>query len=214
MFLAGGVCPLAPHDASDGPSVCVLVNRSLSESRCASIPSRGERAVDLIGGMELRREGEAVSFTLPPLGSAVIYFDDEKTLARPMDAGCGVVCHVTSIPNGDKPGTLGAPARAFVDWLASCGQRYWQILPVNPTDMYGSPYAGSSVFAGNERLLEPDGDELRRRFEAFEPDAAFREFVQINNDWLEPYCHRRGAWHGGVADLAGGAAPLYAGARG
>ena len=179
---------LAPHDASDGPSVCVLVNRSLSESRYASIPSRGERAVDLIGGMELRREGEAVSLTLPPLGSAVVYFDDEKTLARPMDAGCGVVCHVTSIPNGDKPGTLGAPARAFVDWLASCKQRYWQILPVNPTDMYGSPYAGSSVFAGNERLLEPDEDELRHRFEAFEPDAAFREFVQINNDWLEPYC--------------------------
>lgn len=178
---------LAPHDASDGPSVCVLVNRSLSESRYASIPSRGERAVDLIGGMELRREGEAVSLTLPPLGSAVVYFDDEKTLARPMDAGCGVVCHITSVPNGGKPGTLGAPARAFVDYLAGAGQRYWQILPVNPTDSFGSPYAGSSVFAGNERLLEYSREELLEKFRHFKPAAAYRAFCAKNADWLDPY---------------------------
>ena len=34
------------------------------------------------------------------------------------------------------------------------GMRYWQILPVNPTDMFRSPYSGPSAFAGNIALLE------------------------------------------------------------
>lgn len=171
-----------------GPSVCVLVNRSLSESANVAVPSRGERACELIGGLELRRDGSQVALTLPPLGSAVIYFDEAESLAKPMEGGSGVICHITSVPNGGKPGTLGEPARAFVDWLAAAKQRYWQILPVNPTDSFGSPYAGSSVFAGNERLLAYGADEMRERFASFEPDAAYDEFVTVNASWLDPYC--------------------------
>ena len=178
------------REAVPGPSVCVLVNRSLSESANVAIPSRGPRATELVSNLELRRDGSQVSLTLPPLGSAVVYFDEAESLAKPMEGGSGVICHITSVPNGGKPGTLGAPARAFVDWLAAAGQRYWQILPVNPTDSFGSPYAGSSVFAGNIHLLECDEAELRRRYEAHDPEAdpAYREFVQVNASWLEPYC--------------------------
>ena len=172
----------------EGMSVCVLANRSLSTWHDVTIESRGERANEVIGGAELHRDGNRVSLTLAPLGSAVIVFDNGAGLARPLETGTGVVCHVTSVPNGGKPGTLGAPARAFVDWLASTGQRYWQILPANPTDSFGSPYAGTSVFAGNERLLAVGGDELRARMEAFEPDAVYEEFMQANADWLDPYC--------------------------
>ncbi len=183
-----GVPGASGREAVPGPSVCVLVNRSLSESVNVAIPSRGERACELIGGLELRRDGSQVALTLPPLGSAVVYFDEAESLAAPMEGGSGVICHITSVPNGGKPGTLGEPARAFVDWLAAAHQRYWQILPVNPTDSFGSPYAGSSVFAGNERLLAYSAEEMEKRFAAFEPDAAYNEFVQVNASWLDPYC--------------------------
>ena len=173
--------------AVPGPSVCVLVNRNLRESRNVSISNRGAQATEVIGGLELRRDGDSVSLTLGPSGSAVVLFDEAQLLAKPMEPGSGVVCHITSVPNLGRPGTLGAPARAFVDYLARTGQRYWQILPVNPTDSFGSPYAGSSVFAGNERLLELGKDELEQAFRRFKPSAAYRAFCERNADWLDSY---------------------------
>lgn len=197
VLTSGGAHAFAPCDdvlgwwrlpaEGSGASACVLVNRSLSEWRDVSIEDRGMRASELIGAAELRRGDGRVSLALAPLGSAVVLFDDGEGLARPLEGGSGVVCHITSVPNGGRPGTLGAPARAFVDWLERTHQRYWQILPVNPTDGFGSPYAGTSVFAGNERLLELGPDELRARMEAFEPDAVYEEFMQANADWLDPY---------------------------
>ncbi len=107
-------------------------------------------------------------------------------LDKPLERGLGVLCHVTSLPHGDArgeslgPGTLGAPARRFIDMLADVGARYWQILPLNPTDAYGSPYAGLSAFAGNTRLLDEanltDVD-----------DEALASFVAANREWLLPY---------------------------
>ena len=173
--------------AVPGPSACVVVNRNLRESRNVTISSRGAKATEVISGTELRRDGDSVSLTLGPLGSALVLFDEAERLSKPMDPGAGVVCHITSVPNGGKPGTLGAPARAFVDYLAGAGQHYWQILPVNPTDGYGSPYAGSSVFAGNERLLEYSREELLEKFRHFKPAAAYRAFCAKNADWLDPY---------------------------
>ena len=173
--------------AVPGPSACVLVNRNLRESRSVTISNRGAKATEIISGAELRRDGDSVSLTLGPLGSAVVLFDEAQLLSQPMEPGAGVVCHITSVPNLGRAGTLGAPARAFVDYLARCGQRYWQILPVNPTDSFGSPYAGSSVFAGNERLLEHDRKEMAERFRRFKPTAAYRAFERDNADWLDPY---------------------------
>ncbi|NGM16863.1 4-alpha-glucanotransferase [Eggerthellaceae bacterium zg-893] len=107
-------------------------------------------------------------------------------LAAPLERGTGVICHVTSLPNPGADGenvafgTLGAPARRFVDALVAQGVRYWQILPLNPTDEFGSPYAGLSAFAGNTRLLA--ADEL--------PDAggpAYDGFLARNAAWLLPY---------------------------
>jgi 4-alpha-glucanotransferase len=61
----------------------------------------------------------------------------------------GVQLHVTSLPGG----RLGAPARAFVDWLAQAGQSWWQVLPLGPPDRYRSPYRSASAFAASSRLL-------------------------------------------------------------
>jgi 4-alpha-glucanotransferase len=60
----------------------------------------------------------------------------------------GVLAHVTSVPGG----TLG-DARRFVDWLATAGAAWWQVLPVGPPDEHGSPYRSASAFAGWPGLL-------------------------------------------------------------
>jgi 4-alpha-glucanotransferase len=53
---------------------------------------------------------------------------------------------------------MGPGAYQFVDFLASCKQALWQILPLNPTDpIYGnSPYNSLSAFACNPLLISPE----------------------------------------------------------
>jgi len=53
---------------------------------------------------------------------------------------------------------MGGFAYAFVDFASLCNQRYWQVLPINPTDGINgnSPYSCSSAFAGNELLISPE----------------------------------------------------------
>ena len=52
----------------------------------------------------------------------------------------GVLMHLSSLPSPYGIGTMGAAARAFVDFLAAAGQRYWQLLPICPTSYGDSPY--------------------------------------------------------------------------
>jgi len=66
----------------------------------------------------------------------------------------GVLLHPTSLPGAFGVGDLGAQAREFVDCLVAAKQRWWQILPLNPTDGSGSPYASYSAFAGNPMLID------------------------------------------------------------
>jgi 4-alpha-glucanotransferase len=68
----------------------------------------------------------------------------------------GVLLHPTSLPGPHGSGDLGAEARAFVDFLAAAGQRWWQMLPVAPPGYGESPYAAQSAFAGNPLLVSPD----------------------------------------------------------
>lgn len=53
-------------------------------------------------------------------------------------------------------GTLGKEAFAFVDFLKKAGQRYWQLLPLNPTNFGDSPYQSFSSAAGNPYFLDLD----------------------------------------------------------
>ena len=68
----------------------------------------------------------------------------------------GVLLHPTCFPGPYGVGDLGDEARRFVDWLAAAGQRWWQILPLNPTWRDGSPYKSPGAFAGNPLLVSPD----------------------------------------------------------
>jgi 4-alpha-glucanotransferase len=71
----------------------------------------------------------------------------------------GILLHITSLPSAFGIGDLGPEAYRFADFLAETRQRFWQILPLNPTDPEhgNSPYHSMSAFAGHPLLLSPEG---------------------------------------------------------
>ncbi len=64
--------------------------------------------------------------------------------------------HISSLPSPHGIGSMGEPARKFVDFLKKSGQSYWQILPVCPTSYGDSPYQSFSTFAGNPYFIDLD----------------------------------------------------------
>jgi 4-alpha-glucanotransferase len=66
----------------------------------------------------------------------------------------GVLAHVSSLPGEYGIGNLGRGARAFVDFLAESGVRYWQICPIGPTGFGDSPYQLFSASAGNPYFID------------------------------------------------------------
>jgi len=73
----------------------------------------------------------------------------------------GILVHPTSLPGPHGSGDFGPAAYHFVDWLASGGQKLWQILPLGGIGPGNSPYMSSSAFAGNVLLV--DLAELQQR---------------------------------------------------
>lgn len=71
-----------------------------------------------------------------------------------MERSAGILLPIFSLPSPYGIGTLGREARAFADFLAAAGQRWWQILPVGPTGAGDSPYTSESTFAGNALFLD------------------------------------------------------------
>jgi 4-alpha-glucanotransferase len=68
----------------------------------------------------------------------------------------GILLHPTSLPGRYGIGDLGPEAHRFVDFLASAGQKLWQVLPLGPTGYGDSPYQLFSAFAGNPLLVSLD----------------------------------------------------------
>ncbi len=67
----------------------------------------------------------------------------------------GVLMHISSLPGKYGTGTMGKEARLFAEKLHRMGFRQWQVLPLCPVDMSGSPYCSVSAFAGNISLIDP-----------------------------------------------------------
>jgi len=68
----------------------------------------------------------------------------------------GVLLHPTSLPGDREHGDLGENARRFIDFLQAAGLSVWQMLPLGPTHVDGSPYQCLSVHAGNPALISLD----------------------------------------------------------
>ncbi len=101
------------------------------------------------------------------------------------DRSSGILLHVTSLPGPHGVGDIGQ-AFNFIDFLASAGQSYWQILPLNPTGrIFGnSPYMSFSAFAGNPLLIDltilvEQGLLLSEEVAAPEFSSYFVEFEKV-----------------------------------
>lgn len=105
---------------------------------------------------------------------------------------CGILLHISSLPDKYGIGTLGKQAYKFVDFLVKSGQEYWQILPIGPTGFGDSPYQSYSAYAGNpllidieklieEGLVSADDTDLqlieRKRFTDFGQLDSFKQVV-------------------------------------
>ncbi|NCD69902.1 malto-oligosyltrehalose synthase [Mucilaginibacter agri] len=73
------------------------------------------------------------------------------------DRGAGILMHITSLPSAFGIGDMGPGARTFANFLSESGQKYWQLLPLNPigADQNYSPYSSLSSMAGNVLLISP-----------------------------------------------------------
>lgn len=69
----------------------------------------------------------------------------------------GILLHITSLPSKYGIGDIGEQAYRFVDFLKMSHQKLWQILPIGPVGVEGSPYQSFSAFAGNPLLIDIDG---------------------------------------------------------
>jgi len=131
----------------------------------------------------------------------------------------GVILHISSLYNPFGIGDFGPSAYKFADYLASCGIRYWQTLPLNYTDGGGgfSPYSCLSAFAGNPLFISPellltDGllqtdDVLEHTFEEniveFDKaytykmsllNKAFERFEKTKEEAFELFCSTESYW--------------------
>jgi len=108
----------------------------------------------------------------------------------------GVLCHVTSIPDGD--------VLRWLDFLADASIGLWQVLPLNPPDRSRSPYQSHSLTA-----LDPQLARLQVGPMAGRDSDAFRAFCR-ESPWLEEFalfelaCRRYGphwpGWPPGLKD--------------
>lgn len=84
---------------------------------------------------------------------AVLHFKHQER-----KRGAGILMHISSLPSAFGIGDFGPSAWKFLTFLAEAGQKYWQILPMNPLagEQAYSPYSASSVMAGNTLLISPE----------------------------------------------------------
>ncbi|MEQ8515583.1 MAG: 4-alpha-glucanotransferase, partial [Chromatocurvus sp.] len=85
---------------------------------------------------------------------------DSPAMSTPLaERASGLLLHITSLPSPWGVGDLGACAHELVLRLQRAGQRYWQVLPLNPVDAIAedSPYFSSSSMAGNPLLVDLAG---------------------------------------------------------
>ncbi len=126
----------------------------------------------------------------------------------------GVLLHITSLPNAyNTLGVFSSECFKFIDWLTQAGFKIWQVLPINDSGYYYSPYSATSTFAINPYLLDltpflsseeiasfnfdkegdrlVEEDKLGRAFdlvyEKFGKTTNITEFEKKNKSWLDDY---------------------------
>ena len=116
-----------------------------------------------------------------------------------MDRSSGILLPVSALPGPCGIGDLGKDARDFIDFLAAAGQRYWQILPLNPPDGAHSPYLSASTFAGSTDLLSPEPFIARGALTADEVRAIDWGSDPMRVDYARVHAGRTALWDAAFA---------------
>lgn len=105
------------------------------------------------GVKDILYDGLLVSQILSEIPVGVIKLKTSKK-----HRSAGILMHISSLPSAYGIGDIGPESKKFIDFLANSRQKYWQILPVNPTkgENGHSPYSSNSAMAGNILLVSPD----------------------------------------------------------
>lgn len=99
-----------------------------------------------------------------------------------VERSSGVLLHLSSLPGPHYNGDLGTGAREFIDFLQAAGQRWWQMLPVNPIGPGNSPYSTISSFAGESLFINLDqlvADGWLKKSEISKPQASNAKAVNF-----------------------------------
>ncbi|MGK7392331.1 MAG: malto-oligosyltrehalose synthase [Candidatus Cyclobacteriaceae bacterium M2_1C_046] len=110
---------------------------------------------NMLTKVDTRLEGDAyIQDLFKPLPLCIL--KSEPALKEERSAG--ILMHITSLPSSFGAGDMGPEAYKFADFLERCNQRYWQILPLNPTEGGAghSPYSSHASMAGNILLISPE----------------------------------------------------------
>jgi len=137
----------------------ILVNRSLNSSAAISLDLTQWADGFLLDALndysEIVIKRGILEVNLAPL-EAKLFIKNRWATDEALKRRAGILLHPTSLPSNYGIGDLGIGAREFVDFLAGCGQKLWQVLPLNPPGYGNSPYQCLSAFAGNPLLIDID----------------------------------------------------------
>jgi len=80
-----------------------------------------------------------------------------RSVPQDQQRKAGILMSLFSLPSSYGIGGMGQEAYDFIAFLHKGRQRFWQILPLNPTlkECSYSPYASSSAFAGDAVYIDP-----------------------------------------------------------
>ena len=73
-----------------------------------------------------------------------------------MQRKSGILCPIFSLPSKYGIGDFGKESYKFVDFLASAGQKIWQILPLVQTGYGNSPYSSVCSTSFNPYFISPE----------------------------------------------------------
>ena len=171
--------PRGGQSGENSERILVLANRSYgpAEIDLSGIEElKAGYALELLSSEELQLEADGSLGTvhMERLSAMIICLQDKSPCDTEEERRAGVICHISSIGSG----VLGTPAKRFADYLASAGMKVWQVLPLNPTGLGGSPYSSYAAFAGYPAMI--NRDEL--------PDSGgYEKFCRDNIEWLTEY---------------------------
>ncbi len=95
----------------------------------------------------------------------------------------GILIHPSSLSGGSYCGTFGEAAKDWIQRLSKYKIKYWQFLPLTPTDSTGSPYSSPSSFALNPWFL--DKDILCKRNFIFISNKEEFKSIKTNKDYFD-----------------------------